>query len=113
MKVTGTNIAMIRGDSETITVSCRDIDGADLLFTTGDQIYFTIKENTKTAVKILQKIATQFVDGKAIIEIDPLDTKPLKYQTYVYDVQWINVSGKVTTIIPPSKFTIEDEVTYE
>ena len=113
MKINGTNIYMIRGDSETITVSCKDIDGADLLFTTGDQIYFTVKENTKTAVKILQKLIVDFTDGKAIIDILQSDTKLLKYQTYVYDIEWINVNGKVTTIIPPSKFIIEDEVTYE
>lgn len=113
MKVNGTNISMIRGDSETVTVSCTDIDGADLLFSDGDIIYFTIKENTKTEIKILQKIITDFTDGKAIIEINPSDTKPLKYQTYVYDVEWVNSVGRVTTIVPPSKFVISDEVTYE
>lgn len=113
MKVNGTNISMIRGDTETITVSCQDIDGTEILFETGDKIYFTIKENTKTAVKILQKLITTFQDGKAIIEIDPIDTKSLKYQTFVYDVQWVDESGRVTTVVPPSKFVIADEVTYE
>lgn len=113
MKVNGTNVSMIRGDSETITVSCMNEDGSDLLFVEGDTIYFTIKENTKTAEKLVQKVITEFNDGKAIIEIIPSDTKPLKYQTYVYDVEWITTSGTVTTIVPPSKFVIADEVTYE
>jgi len=114
MKVNGTNISMIRGDSESFTVSCVDADGMDLPFQVGDIIYFTVKENTKTATKILQKTIDSFTDGKAIIPILPTDTKELKYATYVYDVQWTKDNGNtVITIVPPSKFVIGDEVTYE
>ena len=115
MKVNGTNISMIRGDSESFMVSCVDSDGIDLPFQVGDIIYFTVKQNTKTETIILQKTIEEFTaDGKALIPIAPSDTKNLKYGTYVYDVQWTRDNGAVvTTIVSPSKFVIGDEVTYE
>lgn len=113
MKINGTNISMIRGDSETITVQCKDSFGDYILFETGDTIYFTIKENVSTTTKLLQKIITVFIDGAAIIEINPLDTKELKFKEYYYDIQLTRADGSITTIISPSKFRIEGEVTYE
>lgn len=113
MKVSGNNISMIRGDSETITVTCKDLTDSIIPLETGDTIYFTIKDNVNTEVKILQKVITVFTDGIAIIEILPADTKPLKYKDYLYDVQLTRENHTVTTIIKPSKFTIEGEVTYE
>ena len=58
MKITGKNISMTRGDSETITVSCIDINGLPLSLVDGDIIYFTVKENTKTTTKLIQKSIT-------------------------------------------------------
>jgi len=113
MKVVGQTISMVRGDSESIVVSCNNADGTQVPFSDGDTVYFTIKVNTETDAKILQKVTTSFSDGKAVIEINPADTKSLQYNTYVYDVQWTKANGTVTTIIPPSGFAIESEVTYE
>ena len=47
------------------------------------------------------------------IELSPIDTKNLRFKTYVYDIQWIKLDDSVVTIVPPSKFTILEEVTYE
>jgi len=113
MIVDGKNISMIRGDSETITLSCVDINGIQISLVAGDTVYFTVKENEYMTVKIFQKIITSFTDGKAIINIIPTDTKELKFKTYKYDVQLSRADGTVTTIIPPSLFSIEGEVTYE
>ena len=112
MKIQGTNISMIRGDSEAIKVSCRDKNGAVLL-AEGDIVYFTVKTNTYTEEKTLQKIVTEFTDGVALINIFPQDTRELKTGTYYYDIQLNRANGQVKTIIPPSKFTINAEVTYE
>ncbi len=113
MRITGTSISMIRGDSESIVVSCRDINGNPVPFEPGDTVYFTVKETVNTDVKLLQKQVTEFENGKAIIEILPEDTKHLRFQSYVYDIQLTKAGGVVTTIIPPSKFRVEGEVTYE
>jgi hypothetical protein len=113
MKVQGTNISMIRGDSEEIKVSCRTESGVDFHFAEGDTVYFTVKKNTNTEEKTLQKIVTEFIEGVALITIFPKDTRELKTGVYYYDIQLNRANGQVKTIIPPSQFTINAEVTYE
>lgn len=113
MIIHGTNISMIRGDSQSITVSVKDKDGNKVPLITGDIIYLTVKYNVNTEEKVLQKVITQFEDGNAIIEITPNDTKDTPFKTYVYDIQLNRADGTVSTIIPPSNFTIGSEVTYE
>lgn len=113
MKIQGTNISMIRGDSEAIKVSCRNESGDDIPLAEGDIVYFTVKRSTSTEEKILQKIVTEFTEGVALITIFPKDTRELKTGVYYYDIQLNRADGQVKTIIPPSKFTINAEVTYD
>ena len=116
MEVNGTDLSMVRGDSEQITVSARlnDAQGTPVPFANGDVVYFTVKTNTNTAQKSLQKEVRVFdEEGKADIQINPDDTKNLECRTYQYDVQVTWANGEVTTIIKPSKFTLTPEVTYE
>lgn len=107
------NLAMIRGDSESITISCETAQNEPIALVTGDTIYFTVKVNTSTDTKLLQKIITAFDGGVAVIELVPSDTKLLRYGSYRYDVQLVRGDGRVTTLVPPSAFIIEPEVTYE
>ena len=105
---------MIRGDSESITVSLYDEEENKINFELGDILYFTVKDNINTTTKILQHLITEFnEEGNAIVEITPQDTKDLRFKEYAYDIQLTKKDGTVTTIIPPSKFKIEGEVTYE
>ena len=113
MKIQGTDISMIRGDSEAIKVSCRNESGVDVPFAEGDIVYFTVKKSPYTEEKILQKIVTEFTDGVALITIFPEDTRELKPGAYYYDIQLNRANGQVKTIIPPSRFNINAEVTYE
>lgn len=112
MKINGFNIEMTRGDSDSITVSCTK-DGISHDFTAGDIVYFTVKKSIYDSVKVIQKIITEFADGKAVIPILPADTRDLSFSTYVYDVQINFFDGSVNTVIPPSSFTILPEVTCE
>ena len=113
MNIRGTNISMIRGDSQSIIVFIIDKDGNKVPLIAGDVIYLTVKRSVYTAEKVLQKVVTQFEDGNATIEITPDDTKDIPFKTYVYDIQFNRADGTVNTIIPPSNFTIGGEVTYE
>jgi len=113
MKIQGTNISMIRGDSEAIKVSCEDAQGVGVPLEDGDTLYFTVKRSAYTEEKILQKIVTEFIEGVALITIFPKDTRELKTGAYYYDIQLNRANGTVKTIIPPSKFTINAEVTYD
>ena len=107
------DIYMTRGDSETITISLTDTEGNPIPFSSGDTVYFTVKLNVNTTSKVLQKVITSFVDGKAVISLLPSDTSSLSYGMYYYDIQWNRSDGFIRTIITPSKFFIENEVTYE
>jgi len=120
MKVTGTTLGLRRGDSDSITLACFT-DAAPpvaIPLVIGDTVYFTVKTSPYTDIKILQKIITSFVDGKAVIPFLPIDTKMLDGKNYVYDVQVTFSDATVRTIIPPATdsvayFNILPEVTYE
>ena len=113
MEIQGYDISMIRGDTETIKVSCKDAQGEDVPLEDGDTLYFTVKSSINTEEKKIQKIITEFPDGVAYINISPADTKSMGFASYYYDIQLTRKDGTVKTIIPPSKFTIKREVTYE
>ena len=113
MKVDKTNLRMIRGDSESITVSFNDEDQKKIILAAGDQVYFTVKVNTSVQEKVMQKLITVFEAGNAVIEIEPAETSSLAYRNYTYEIQWVNANGRVTTVVPPSIFKIEPEVTFE
>ena len=113
MRIEGTDIYMIRGDNESLTISMEDAQGNAIPFEEGDTVYMTVKKSTATQEKVMQKTATEFVDGKATFEIEPEDTKELSPYKYVYDIQLTKAEGEVRTLIKPSAFVVEPEVTYE
>lgn len=114
LKITGNNnIYLTRGDTLSIVLSIVNGNNQKISLVSGDKIHFTVKTSTNTVDKILQKIITSFVDGNAIIELSPNDTKDLEYLEYVYDIQLTQSDGNVTTIIEPSLFVIGREVTFE
>lgn len=113
MKVNGKKLKMVRGDSEAITVKLTNAAGELMPLVPGDTVYFTVKDSAYTEVKLLQVVVTEFEEGVALITIRPEDTKQLPFREYVYDVQVTFADGSVKTIIPPSRFTINAEVTYD
>ena len=44
LRVNGSDLTMIRGDSEVIKVSCRNESGVDFIPVEGDIVYFTVKK---------------------------------------------------------------------
>ena len=113
MLINGTNLKMIRGDSESITLEIEHSDSTPYNFQTGDIVYFTVKQRTNTKEIILQKILTHFPDNQVIIEINPEDTSKLAFRKYVYDIQLTQADGRVKTVVPTSMFEILEEVTYD
>lgn len=113
MIIEGTNIRMIRGDTEAINVNMQNIQGDVVPFEEGDTVYFTVKTSTVVTEKILQKVVTTFVDGSAFIVLHPEETRELQERAYVYDIQVTRADGTVKTIIPPSQFVLMGDVTHE
>ncbi len=109
MRINGTNIYMTRGDSETLTVQKKE--GS---FVSGDTLYLTLRKGSELGPIALQKVVTEFTDGKAVFVIEPEDTEGLAFDKYPYDVQWTQSDGTVTTLITPekSKWEIGKETTY-
>ena len=113
MRIYGKDISMIRGDTESLRVSVKKQYGSRVPLTEGDLVYFTVKESARDEEKLLQIIVSEFDDGDAIIKIESEDTKALMFKTYYYDIQLVRTNGDVKTIVPPSKFIIGSEITYE
>jgi len=109
MKISGADMSMIRGDTETIAISCTNSEGNIVPFQIGDKIYFTLKENIYDVENILQKVIVEFIEGVAIIELSHDDTKKLRCSTYKYDIRLIQ-NHIVITLVPAALFMIQREV---
>ena len=99
------NIEMTRGDSESVTIRCSQP------FQAGDAVYLTVREDADSDIA-MQKIVTSFPNGEAVFGILPGDTEGLDFGNYVYDIQVTRADGTVTTLIVPSRFRLNEEVTY-
>lgn len=113
MIIQGTNLQMIRGDSESLIIEIEEADSTPYEFQDGDTIYFTVKQRASSKEKVLQKIVKIFPGNQAIIEINPKDTSSLGFRKYVYDIQLTKANGRVTTVVPLSSFDVMEEVTHE
>lgn len=105
MKVNGTNLEMVRGDSESIAVTFSNYDPQP-----GDKVEMTVRRNVRSNA-VIRKSVNHFSGRTAIISLAPEDTERLDPGKYVYDVQ-LTYGGAVKTIIPPSTFNIGEDVTY-
>lgn len=106
------NVAMTRGDSESLTV--RKVGGT---WVSGEAITLTIRTSAVGEI-VFQKVVTEFdEEGAAVIPINPEDTEDLDFGRYAYDVQYEN-NGTVKTLIPRTPgnlpgWTITQEATYD
>lgn len=106
MTIKGTNISMVRGDSETLTVTCSEP------FSARDSVTLTVREDVESPI-VFQKTVTAFgPEGEAVIDFDHEDTEGLDFGNYVYDIQLTRADGTVTTLVKVSRLTLEEEVTY-
>lgn len=112
MIIENNKIKMIRGDTESLTVPVF-MNGTLLPLTPGDIAYLTVRKTTKSPIVAMQKVATDFVEGKAEFYISYEDTKDLDFGEYVYDVQVTFKDGSRKTVLLPEQFFIMDEVTYD
>lgn len=71
-------------------------------WTVGDVITLTVRDGVSGPV-VIQKTVTTFGDsGAAVINLGRSDTVRLAPGSYVYDIQYSNAAGTVTTLIPPT-----------
>ena len=106
MILTGTDISMTRGDTETLTIRC------SVPFEDGDVVYMTVREDAESPVQFQKTVVDFGEQGKAVIVIDSEDTEPMAFGDYQYDIQVTRMDGRVKTLVLPSKFTLTEEITY-
>ena len=111
MIISGTDLSMIRGDTETLVISCQEEDGTPRPFVAGDKVTMTVA--APLVPQRLEKTISIFVDGTAVITLTHMDTNDLPPGEYTYDVQLTAADGTVKTIIPPSRFALKGDVTRE
>lgn len=112
MKIWGNSISLTKGDTEEFTV-WQTKEDVHVPFASGDTVYFTVKTSTNTTSKILQKVITNFIDGKAVVRLEHEETEIINVGNYVYDIQVTSANGTVKTIVKPAKFTVTPEVTND
>lgn len=100
------NLSMVRGDTESISVNVSGCDAKP-----DDYLEMTIRQKIGSTSVIHKK--QFFTDGNSVtITFLPEETSVLAIGKYVYDIQ-ITIGEMVKTIVKPSDFVLEPEVTYE
>lgn len=101
-------IEIIRGDTVHLEVKITDQNENEYQLQEDDKLVFTLKKNCSTKDILIQKN----IDLSSFT-LSHDETKNLSYGTYVYDVQLTQSNGDVTTVIPPDKFIVKEEVNFE
>ena len=99
-------IIITRGDTASMLVTVKTIDGSDYPLAAGDIITLTVRKTPDSEIAI-QKVA----DENQYITIFPEDTSSLNTGLYVYDCQ-LREGDNIYTIVPMSFFELRSEVTY-
>lgn len=103
-------IGIVRGTSNTLTLSVVDANGDGYTLSEGEKLLFGVKEKPEDAELLIKKIITECTDGVCTLEFDPADTIDLKYGRYIYDIG-LRSGGKYYPVIKASPFVIEPNVT--
>lgn len=104
--IKGNSISLTRGDTLFLTVALIDPDGSEYEVQEGDTLRFAMKKRIKSEeCLILKSIPTDTLT----LEIEPQDTKPLEFGDYVYDIEFTDAAGHVSTILLGT-FSITEEV---
>ena len=92
---------MVIGDTGTFSFTPK-IDGNAFL-KDGDTVYFTVRKLLDKSI-LIQKVITEFEDGKCEITINPSDTTVLEPDNYMYDLKLIRGDGTVDSLIPNNPY---------
>ena len=106
LEVDGFDIALTRGDTAFFDVILTNDDGTEYVPVEGDTVRFALKKSYKDDECLIRK---SFPTTTMVLELEPEDTKPLSFTTYVYDIEFTDHLGHVSTPIK-GKFKVTEEV---
>lgn len=115
VKIEGNKITMTRGDTLIAEVFITDSHGDPYYPESGDSIRFALKRPIMTSGNKEYKdreplIVKTIPINTMILQIDPVDTKPLDFGKYVYDIELTYANGNVDTFITTAPFELSPEV---
>lgn len=106
--VSGTKIRLTRGDTAVINVTAKfKASGEAYTPQEGDKVKFSVKKSANDRTVLLEKNIP--IDTMQLW-INPEDTKPLRFGSYVYDIELTYANGDVDTFIPNGQLEITAEV---
>jgi hypothetical protein len=99
------NITLTRGDTGIFNISLQNQKGKAYTPQQGDSLQFALSEGYGKTPLLIKQIPID----TCILELEPNDTKSLKFKRYKYDVQFTSAEGQVSTIIL-GDFIVDNEV---
>lgn len=102
------NIVLTRGDTGIFSVSLVQEDGEEYTPQEGSSMRFALAKkygSTKGECLIVKDIPTDTM----VLEIEPGDTDELPFGDYLYDIEFTDQFGRVSTVIM-AKFKVAKEV---
>ena len=90
------NISLTRGDTCMFNIDLVDSDGNPYITHEGDTMRFAMAKGYGGDHVLVNK---QIPTDTLLFKLDPMDTKALEFGTYVYDIQYTDYEGNVSTII--------------
>ena len=99
------NITLTRGDTGIFNISLQNQKGKPYIPQEGDSLRFALSEDFGKEPVVVKNIPID----TCTLELEPNDTKDLKFKKYRYDVQFTSAIGRVSTIIL-GDFTVDKEV---
>lgn len=105
-----------RGDTFPFKFKLKDKQGQEIILSSGDKLFFTVKKNSKSTERAFQKTLANGIvygeDGYYHITIESDDTATLNYGDYSYDIELKTATGVVKTLIIGT-ITLTDEITFK
>lgn len=106
-KIVGTKISLTRGDTLKVKVSMVKPNGSEYIPDGSDSIRFAMKKHYEDTSVLIEKTIP---NDTRLLWLEPSDTKPLEFGTYVYDIQLTHSDGDVDTFIDRAIFELTEEV---
>lgn len=104
-------IEVVRGTTAKFALEIRDESGNLYAPSDGDVLKFGVR-GAGDNLPMFGKEITEFVDGVAVIVVEPSDTMYLSYGVYYYDIS-LQTSDGFYNIIPYSPFVVKENVTVK
>ena len=100
------NISLTRGDTGIFEISVTNPEGEPYISQEGDSMRFAMAKKYGDGNVLINK---QIPIDTKVLQLDPEDTSDLPFSKYVYDIEYTDSEGHVSTIISGA-FEITKEV---